>query len=685
MLKKILAGLTTLALALGMVALTAVPASAHHNTIESSVACSDDYKYTVTWTITNSERYKDETITASSDTALVPVGTIIPAGQKLVVSETFNAPADKTLTLSAAWTGATSTDSGTVKERNFPTKSCEPQHVQVYICHANNGVNGWNYIKVDDDSIVKSSGHDSHEGDIIPAFTYWEKVSGVWTEKYYPGKNLTTDFQGFTGQQLLDSRCDMEVVATAPTVQATCSAPGVPSGSYTIPSTPGVTYSVKLPGSSQYVTQTAGTYPAAIGAVIKFKAASSQSWVELSGKTSWELTVPDPGDCIVTVAPVEPTINQITVCGTYGSINYPTTTGVVYTLTSGDGKQGAYTVTATPAFGYEFVGAQSVEFKGNLGTYTDCATPVAPKVTVIQTCGTYGKIELPTTDGVVYALTSGDGKQGAYTVTATPAPGYSFVGDQVVEFKGDLGTYTTCAIPLPATFANGNCSASDQGGQLPGQFTIPTKTGVQYSVSFDGGTTYTDYLAGTYDATNGSTVMVKATALPTYSLVGTSEWSHTFDVKFCPPTEADYEVFLSSANQACTTDGGVTSGSVTVSVIAGPEENPVPAVFILNKGTASEQTITGTTQLPPGNYTVTALPKLAKDAVYSSTGSSLPKGGWLWPVTIGAASTFDCLELTTLAYTGTSLAVGGFALAGGLVVLGGIILVMRRREHEHSA
>lgn len=141
---------------------------------------------------------------------------------------------------------------------------------------------------------------------------------------------------------------------------------------------------------------------------------------------------------------------------------------------------------------------------------------------------------------------------------------------------------------------------------------------------------------------------------------------------------------MTPTNQACTPEGGVTSGSITVSVVAGPPENPVPAIFILNKGTASEQAITGTTQLPPGNYTVTADAKLPADGVYSSTGEPQPDGTWLWAVSIAAASAFDCLELPILALTGTSAAVGGFALAGGLVTLGGIILLMRRRE-QHSA
>jgi hypothetical protein len=694
MLKKVLAGLTTLALALGMVALTAGPASAHHSTITATVECTSPNAATITWKVQNWNGGKIGKVDSSTGN-IVPAGTLFNSNETKYFTQNITTTGNYSLSVTMSWDNGsggwnnTETDSGSINVRDSAFEDCEPEHVEVNICHANQG-NGWSYIEVDDDSIVKPSGHNSHANDIIPAFTYWAKVAGIWTELNYPGKNLGTNFGGFTGQQILDAQsrwsndCDMEVRATEPTVGAICTGPGAGTGTYTIPSVPGVQYSVRFNQSGPYSDKNAGTYNIAAGTIVEFKAEGTEDWIDVEGTDYWKKTVPSPGNCIITVAPVEPTIDAITTCGVYGSINYPTTTGVVYTLTSGDGKQGAYTVTATPASGYKFDGPQSVEFKGNLGTYTDCAYPVEPIVKVITKCGEFGSIVMPTTTGVVYTLTVGDGKQGAYTVTATPAPGFSFVGAQSVEYKGDLGTYTECATPLPATFLNGACSESDEGGQLPGTFTIPTKEGVQYSVSFDNGVTYTDYDAGTYDAVNGTTVKVMATALPTYTLEGTTQWSHTFDVKFCPPTEAQYEVFLSSTNQVCSVDG-LGTGSITVSVIAGPDDNPVPAVFILNKGTASEQVITGTTQLPPGNYTVTAFPKLEKDSLTSTTGSFEDPNGWQWAVSIAAASTFDCLELSTLALTGTSAAVGGFALAGGLVMLGGIVLLMRRREQQHSA
>ena len=75
MLKKILAGAITAVLSLGVVALVASPASAHHNTINPTVTCATDGSYKVDWAVTNSESNKTEVITASSNTALVPVGT----------------------------------------------------------------------------------------------------------------------------------------------------------------------------------------------------------------------------------------------------------------------------------------------------------------------------------------------------------------------------------------------------------------------------------------------------------------------------------------------------------------------------------------------------------------------------------------------------------------------------------
>lgn len=682
MLKKALAGLATLALALGMVALTAAPASAHHNTINATVSCTDNHQYLVSWTVTNSENLT-ETITASSDTALIPVGTTLAPKETKTFTEIFSSKSAKTLTLSATWSnGNKSTNDFKLKTNVFP--DCSPNHVPVTLCHAtppDTAAQGWEAITIDDDAIVKSGHNEQHGADIIPAFDYWEDVNGVWTLKHFAGKNLGTDFSGFTGQQIVDAGCAIAITPAAVTfAPAFCSAPGVVAdGGYTIPGQIGVQYQVSINGGA-FAAVAAGTYGAPVGTTIDVKASGLPAWITLTGTTTWSYVVPSPGDCIVTTAPVAPAVTAITLCGTYGSVVPVATTGVVYTLTEGNGLEGAYTITAMPAFGYSFVGPQSVEFSGDLGEYTDCATPVAPTVTAIALCGEFGSIVLPVTEGVVYALTSGDGKQGLYTVTATPADGYSFVGPQSVEFSGDLGNYTDCATALAVVFTDSECTP---GGPTGGTFEIPVKQGVQYSVSIDDGA-FTDIAAGTHVAADESKVVVKATALPGYTLEGTAEWEHTFASVFCPPVLGNFEVSLTSASQQCVA-GATVSGSVSVSVIPGPAENPVPARFILNEGTASEQQITGTTQLAPGDYTVTARAKLPADGVYSSTGQPQPDGSWLWNVSIAAASTADCAQLTTLAYTGVSASIGALGLAGSLVFLGALVLIMRRRADQASA
>ena len=696
MLKKVLAGLATVALALAAVVVTAGPASAHHNDIVPTISCTDTYSYKVTWSVTNSENLH-ETITASSDEALVPpLTTVLTSKQTQTFVEYFTAPVTKTLTLSAQWTnGQTNTSSATIKPKDFPP--CAPNHVPVTICHATppaTAAQGWQSITVDDDSIVKS-GHDGHALDIIPAFTYWENVDSVWTQLSYPGKNLDTVFSGFSGSSILTAGCAMTVSPTAPTfAPALCVGPGVQGqGSYTIPTSAGVEFSVRINGG-QWNVVGAGTYPQPIGTVIDVKAAASPGWVTLTGTTSWSYTVPSPGDCIVTVTPVAPDVKTITECGVYGSVVPKATQGVVYQLTAGNGLEGAWTITATPAQGYKFDGAQEVTFSGNLGVYTDCATPtvptfsdsectlpgeqsgasytipetegvqyqvklgddpwadaetgvypvtvyptsisiravaldgytlkdytgpwnhvfesageclqlatpVAPAVVPITECGVYGSVTPKDTTGVAYALTSGNGTSGLYTVTATPKTGYYFADDedQSIEFSGDLGVYTDCVTPLTPGFTDSECTYQPEPSNQPitlvaegadaGFFTIPTKAGVQYSVSINGGD-FEDYAAGKYPVEDGDSVSVKATALPGYTLTDyEGPWSHTFT------TAENCRILASPVEPKVTV---ITECGVYGSVIPDPAPG---VVYELTEGDGKSGPYTLTATPAPGFY-----------------------------------------------------------------------------------
>lgn len=98
---------------------------------------------------------------------------------------------------------------------------------QIPICHAtpaDTAANGWNLLTPDDDAVATNqSGHsDEHDADIIPAFSYWLKIGNgndaTWEERTFPGKNLTTDFGGFSGAQILANDCVKPTAPPPPTI-----------------------------------------------------------------------------------------------------------------------------------------------------------------------------------------------------------------------------------------------------------------------------------------------------------------------------------------------------------------------------------------------------------------------------------------------------------------------------------
>lgn len=69
---------------------------------------------------------------------------------------------------------------------------------------------------------------------------------------------------------------------------------------------------------------------------------------------------------------------------------------------------------------------------------------VAPTARPVAGCGTTGSLTLPTTRGVVYDLTAGDGRSGAWTVEASARPGYVLRSGSRRTFSGDLGEAASC-------------------------------------------------------------------------------------------------------------------------------------------------------------------------------------------------------------------------------------------------
>lgn len=92
--------------------------------------------------------------------------------------------------------------------------------------------------------------------------------------------------------------------------------------------------------------------------------------------------VPPPAP-VTEVTAVPPSATPVAGCGTYGSVQMATTTGVNYQLSAGDGRQGVWTVTATAQAGYRLAAGSPSTFSGDLGAYFACPTLGAVSVVEI--------------------------------------------------------------------------------------------------------------------------------------------------------------------------------------------------------------------------------------------------------------------------------------------------------------
>ncbi len=105
----------------------------------------------------------------------------------------------------------------------LPTSTLDAD-AQVDICHDNNGASDFSVVQAKAGAIVAedNQGHppdSNHENDVIPTFTFdfGEDGSGV-----YPGRNWTTDFGSFTGEELFANDCNAPVEEVTPPTFPSC-------------------------------------------------------------------------------------------------------------------------------------------------------------------------------------------------------------------------------------------------------------------------------------------------------------------------------------------------------------------------------------------------------------------------------------------------------------------------------
>ena len=343
MFKKILAGVVTAVLSLGVVALVAGPASAHHNTIWPEVTCATDGTYKVDWSVQNSESGKTEVITVSNNTAIVPVGTSFGFSETKHFVQTVATPQDITLSLTGFWDGDTSTTgddvynntSFTLTKDKFPNgciKVTPEATPQPSVCTGPDKFSDPTYtlknvagVTYTVDNVVKQPGtYPATNGTTVHI------VASVSDPKYQIVGTSTWDFT-FTKP---DKTCTVEVEPVTPTLtQQACNGdPGQHNlAKYTIPATTGVIYSVKI-GNTETV-KTAGTYDLPDG-VTKFQViarADEAKFYTLKGGPAviYDLEVIPAGTCLTDVTPKEPKVSDAVCTATAPGVVPPTT----YTLT----------------------------------------------------------------------------------------------------------------------------------------------------------------------------------------------------------------------------------------------------------------------------------------------------------------------------------------------------------------
>jgi len=666
MLKKFLAGLSVLALSLGMIALVAGPASAHTNTITASVACNtDNGSYTITWKVKNSEASNPETITASSNTAVVPIGTQIAGGATGTFTQTVASSGSYSLTLTGTWTNDNYVhqSTGSVNSNDF-TKDCTPQLVKVIICHAtpaDTATGGWVPTPIDDDAIDNHNSHfTEHEADIIPAYDYWVQDHGVWTKLHFAGKNLDTVFFGATGAEILAAGCKVPVTPAAPTfTPAVCTDGAAGNGSYTIPATAGIDYWVSTDGGAHYAYKGQGTYPVTPVVTVLVKVTlthATKDIYKLVGTTSWSFTFTSAGDCVT--VPAAPTVTS-QVCTvnqdgngvfTSGYITIAATANVQYYINGSpvsSGKNylapGTYQVTATATNGYALSGYPDGGWSRTIDAANACGNviPTAPSVSP-QTCevdqsgnGSFnsGSITIPVTAGVNYFINGSPAASGVhflspgtYTVTAEAIPDQTLAGypdggwSEVIESANPCGVIT----PDSPTVSDQTCTVNEdgKGSYTDGAIVIPASTTVNYFING------APAAEGSHPEAQG-TYVVTAVAIADYTLSGYPDGGWSLTVASALPcgnaTPSDPTV----TDQTCTVDG--TKGFYVDGAITVPASTTVS--YFIN----GVPVTAGSHPEAPGTYTVTAV------AIPNYTLTGYPDGGW----SLTVKSAFPCGDLIT--------------------------------------
>ena len=334
MLKKILAGLATAVLSLGVVAVVASPAAAHHNTITPSVVCHTDGTYKVIWKVRNSESNKTEVIVESNMPSVVPVGTQFGFSEEKTFTQYVTEPQNLELVLKGSWPGGVySTDRGSISKGSFPTGciTVKPEAWETpsectgpgTYSEPSYGMKPVTGIKYKVNGVEKPA-------DTYPATNgSTVTITAEVTDPKYKieGKSSWT----FTFAKPADGTCVGKVEPKKPDIeQQVCTAPGQHKlARFYVANVTGVIYT-RLEGGTETVLDQGQWYDVPDGVKIVTVIArpdTANHYVFKDGTSSktYELEFPiEAGDCLVEVKPKDPKVTT----GTCDVQNHP---GVVPT------------------------------------------------------------------------------------------------------------------------------------------------------------------------------------------------------------------------------------------------------------------------------------------------------------------------------------------------------------------
>lgn len=557
---KILAALSALAIALGMVAFASMPSSAHQGNIVASAVCNTTTgNYDVTYTLSWSN---------------VPDGVV----------------------------AALSTRTGTTQF-----------------------VNGWGYSTFNDwTSRGNSTGNlgSIHWTEQLPGNTVgngpWVYAYTKWSNGYDGSLKHDTRAEGLRGNCTIPTPLDAS--ATATPTPATCDAPG------------GVTFGIKNATWENSTDITDGSR----------RAFANKGHLFSGGFTSIDVGyVIQPQksgvECQKLVTPVQPAVaNSYESCNT----NDGTTTVVLGTITFGAGDwtwtdnhnkvvsgaqkfaKGTYTFTATakPGFKFDNQGTTTkkftvvVGFDSSNGSCLIKVTPVTPKVTATDVCGTANDtLTIDSTQAhVAYAISwNADKTEATVTASVTDSTKYAFAPGAVTVWTFQF-TNKPCEVVVstPPNATAQQCLA----GQAPGQFTMNTgginvvlNANLQYTITGSGSTVYgPTVVTAAFTALAPGDYTVGVVALNGFVLTpgATSQWPVTVTAELCSLTVPD--PLVNPETCSVFDEGAKIPGNIWVD-LGGNLANELEYQI---KGNGVDFVATQETNtLTPGDYTVTATAK----------------------------------------------------------------------------